>query len=405
MLWVGIDTHLRMHWVEVQNDAGQVMWKGRIGNTRDGFTTLVEKMKQVEKSNSQSVSAIFMNPTGNYHAPLKSFIESQGYRVILVDARISEHIRMIRNLGKEKSDGVDASILASTGRLMPSILEKGNHERSDLSGLTRLMEMLKNNITRITNQIKSDLAAVFPEYPYYDDVDSKTSLEILDRFTTPEIIRKSSVEDITSILKSASRGHFDREDADNIIKLAINSIGIPDPDGVYVYRIKVNVARLREEEKTLCNVKKEIEQRSSGNTDVEHITAINGIGTQSAATIVSEIGDIGQFTSAVKLQSYGGKSPNMSGSGGKTRATGVSKIRNQHLSNAVYESAVSLVMHRSPEFMAIFNREIKKGKKPTQAYIVVGKRLLYHVYSIMKNHKPYRERMPKGKGGKLPMEG
>ena len=113
-----------------------------------------------------------------------------------------------------------------------------------------------------------------------------------------------------------------------------------------------------------------------------------------AASIVSEIGSIEQFDSALKLQAYRGKSPNIKGSGGKVVATGVSKIRNPHLSNTVYESSVSLVAHRTPEFLAIFNREMRKGKKPTQAYIVVGKRLLYHVNSILKNNKPYRERMP-----------
>ncbi len=45
--------------------------------------------------------------------------------------------------------------------------------------------------------------------------------------------------------------------------------------------------------------------------------------------------------------------------------------------------------------MDIFNREIAKERNPTQAYLVVGKRLIYHV-SIMKNKKPYRERRPMG---------
>ena len=86
----------------------------------------------------------------------------------------------------------------------------------------------------------------------------------------------------------------------------------------------------------------------------------------------------------------------MRGSGGKDRATGLSKARNPHLSNAVYESAVSLVNNKNKEFLEIFNREIGKGKKPTQAYITVGRRLLYHVFTIMKNHKPYRQRLPRG---------
>ena len=47
----------------------------------------------------------------------------------------------------------------------------------------------------------------------------------------------------------------------------------------------------------------------------------------------------------------------------------------------------------------IYEREMKKGKKRKQAYIVVSRRLLYHIYSIMKNKKPYRVRLPHTKEG------
>ena len=146
-------------------------------------------------------------------------------------------------------------------------------------------------------------------------------------------------------------------------------------------------------------MQKEIERRSAGNSDIENISSIKGIGTFSATCIVSEIGNISQFSSAMKLQSYGGKSPDITRSAGKKYATGVTKIRNPHLSDAVYESSVSLVINRTPEFYEIFNREIGKGKKVPQAYIVVGRRLLYHVFSIMNNHKPYRQRLPRKEGG------
>jgi hypothetical protein len=52
------------------------------------------------------------------------------------------------------------------------------------------------------------------------------------------------------------------------------------------------------------------------------------------------------------------------------------------------------VLHRNHEFHELFNREILKKKSGTEAYIVVGKRLLFHVYSMMKNSRPYRERKP-----------
>ena len=46
-----------------------------------------------------------------------------------------------------------------------------------------------------------------------------------------------------------------------------------------------------------------------------------------------------------------------------------------------------------------YMREIAKGKNRKQVYTVVSNRLLYHVYSMMKNKKPYRQRLPNiGKG-------
>ncbi len=90
----------------------------------------------------------------------------------------------------------------------------------------------------------------------------------------------------------------------------------------------------------------------------------------------------------------------MSGSGGKDYATGLSMIRNSHLSNTVYESARSVVNHDNGEFVMIYERERKKGKNKKQVYIIVSRRLLQHIYSIMKNKKPYKVRLPNTGGGK-----
>ena len=105
------------------------------------------------------------------------------------------------------------------------------------------------------------------------------------------------------------------------------------------------------------SVEKEIETRSSGNADVKHLTEMKGLGPVNSATIVSEIGDIGQFDSALKLESYGGKCPDMTGSGGKSHPRGITRVRS-YLSNAAYENAVSLVTHRNGEFYDLFTREM-----------------------------------------------
>ena len=312
-----------MHQVVVQNELGKEMWKGQIDNSREGFNRLLDKLRLIEGSNNQAVSAIFMNPTGNYHLPIKTFLEAY-YKVILVDARISEHLRISENLGREKSDIADASILASTAIRKPEILDSQNHERSPLSGLTRLMDSIKCNVTRITNLIKSDLAAVFPEYPFYEDIDSKTSLEILRRYATPESIVAAPLDEIVELLRKASKGHFGVKEAQKLKDSALKSIGAPDRERVYALMIKINVDRLTDEKGHLADIEEEVKKRSRDNEQVKNISNIKGISTLSEASIISEIGSIKQFDSALKLQAYGGKSPNIKGSGGKAVATGVS---------------------------------------------------------------------------------
>lgn len=113
MISVGVDTHLKKHQVEMQNNEGKVMWRGQINNDRKGFGELLEKLKTVERSNRDSVRGVYVNPTGTYHLPLQHFLESNGYVVYYVDARVTDSSRTISNLGKHESDKVDCQMLAS----------------------------------------------------------------------------------------------------------------------------------------------------------------------------------------------------------------------------------------------------------------------------------------------------
>ncbi len=58
MLSVGIDTHQKMHQVEVQNQDQKVMWRGQTGNNREGFDGLLGKLKTIEKSNSDHIKGM-----------------------------------------------------------------------------------------------------------------------------------------------------------------------------------------------------------------------------------------------------------------------------------------------------------------------------------------------------------
>ena len=292
-----------MHYAEMQDEKQNVLWRGKFSNSRDGLNDLIKKISTIEESNNDTIYGIFMNPTGNYHVPLKYFLEQNGHagKIFMVDARRTVHLRKIMNLGTEKSDPEDAHVLASTPWLDRKFGERFSHERDSLSELTREREIILRNVTRITNHIHADLNVVFPEFTDVMALDSKTGMAILEKYTVPENITKLTTGKLLGFMQKAGRNHFGIKDAEKLLNKSRDSIGIPDPDGVYTFRIRTNVNRLRGEISSLKSTEKEIESRSSHNRDVSHLADLKGIGPVNAATIVSEIGDIGQFNSAVKL--------------------------------------------------------------------------------------------------------
>ena len=78
-----MDTHKEMHYAEVQDEKRNVLWHGRIPVSRDGFLQLLERIRTIEKSNSQKIACVCINPTGNYHMTLRYFLEMNGFRGII----------------------------------------------------------------------------------------------------------------------------------------------------------------------------------------------------------------------------------------------------------------------------------------------------------------------------------
>lgn len=393
MLSLGIDTHEKIHYAEIQDEKENRLWHGKIRNIKEDFEFLIDKINKVQSSNNDKVEFIFMNPTGNYHIPLKYFLENNNFTVYMVDARKTLHLRKIMNLNTIKSDSEDAHVLAATPWHDPKYKEYTGHNRSSLSNISRERNIIVKSITAIKNYIYSDLAAIFPEFINLYDIDSSTGMAILYEYATPYNIVNAGIDNIIKLIKKASKGHYNMEDINKLMEISENSIGIPDEDDIYKFKIRMNINRLKYEVNNLKDIEKEIINKSNNNEDVKNISNLKGIGIINSAIIVSEIGNIEQFKSSLKLESYAGKCPDIEGSGGKTHSKGITHVRNKYLSNAVYESAISLVMNKNKEFYNVFNRELGKKKSIVQAYIAVSKRLLFHIYSIMKNHKPYKEKM------------
>ena len=121
------------------------------------------------------------------------------------------------------------------------------------------------------------------------------SLAILDQFSTPSGILKAGMDRVLNTMEKTSRNHYSAEDVKKLVSLAKETIGIPDRDGIYAFRIRQIVARLISKKKQICEIEDEIMKLTKGDENMKRIVSIDemkGIGPVNAPAMVSEIGDI-----------------------------------------------------------------------------------------------------------------
>lgn len=396
MLSVGIDGALDYHQVEIQKEGGIVLWKRRISNDKEGLNELCNKLDEIKKNTGDiNVVGIYAEAMGSYLEPFRYQLTQKGYRFVIINALKVKSARVMKNLDKVKNDKIDASTLASLPWFDLEYREKNSHERYEISELTRLYRKMQEQETRMKNSLIADLVRIFPEFlRFIKNLDTKTNFKLLHKYPTPAKMLTVPEGILLKFVKKISSNNHGIEFVKNIKKIAKNSIGIPDENGIYEYRIKFFIDRIWEIKNLLDELEKEINVRTKGNEDIDLIDDMRGIARIKAASIYGEVGPIEQFKTARKLQGYGGNTPRKRQSGKMDWTGGPTRMANHYLRQTISVCAKSLALN-SEEFRVIYYREkMKKGKTNTQAFIIVGNRLLYHVFTILKNKKPYRKRMP-----------
>lgn len=141
------------------------------------------------------------------------------------------------------------------------------------------------------------------------------------------------------------------------------------------------------------SVKKRLQQHIKGHQELANkqqlLTSIIGIGEQSAAIILSEIGQVERFRAARALAAFAGLTPGERQSGssikGKTR---LCKIGNARLRKAFYFPALTAIRY-CPQIQLFRERLMAAGKNKMQVVGAVMHKLIRVVYGVLKSGQPF----------------
>ncbi|HEX2614696.1 MAG TPA: IS110 family transposase [Nitrososphaera sp.] len=135
--------------------------------------------------------------------------------------------------------------------------------------------------------------------------------------------------------------------------------------------------------------KNDLKKHPQWQHSLELLTSIPGIGTLTAAVLLTETGAFGSFLEARQLTAYSGIAPAPHTSGSSVRGRSrISKIGNGRLRRALYMAALSAARVPSP-LRAFYQRLRESGKPAKVALVALARKLLELAFAIVKSSQPY----------------
>jgi len=250
---------------------------------------------------------IAMEATGHYWRNLFAYLVSEGFTVALLNPvrtrRFAEE-----ELERTKTDAIDAlGIARFAAQKHPAASQVAEEGLDELREVVRLRDRLLQDLGDRVRQL----------HPLCPRPRQRTATMILARYPTAAALRNVSVKKLAG-LRYDGRHHVDEELARDLIGAAKLSVGRhqSEPYRLQVYYACEDIVMPRRRVRELeGDIERRLEQHPVGKL----LNSIAGIGPQTAACIIAELGDPARFGSIKALASYVWRCPAASRASGDCR--------------------------------------------------------------------------------------
>ncbi len=374
--YVGIDISKYKHDFCIISNAGELIVENfSFQNNKIGFQTFLDQLKPYNKSDIR----IAFEATGHYSLNLELFLVNNGFSFMKVNPLIIHQFLKTRSLRRTKTDKADSITIA---KYLMSVPYKPNSDLLytifTLKSLCRARENLIKERSKFAVLLTNELDKSFPEIkPFFNNMISTTLLYILEKYTNTKHI--AAMKDYES-LRKLSHGKFTYARFAQLKELAKNSVGFHNENTDLLISTYVSIYN------DFNNKIDPIEKQISTIINVlnPRMLTIPGIGEISAATILSEYGDIKNFSNPNKMLAFAGLDPSINQSGTLESNGKMVKHGSGHLRYAVMNSALS-ILRFSPEFYDYYLKKRSEGKCHRVALSHVCKKLIRVIYTLEKN--------------------
>lgn len=378
--FIGIDISKYKHDFCIISNTGEVIVENSsFENNKKGFQIFLDQLKPYDKSQVH----IAFEATGHYSLNLELFLTNQGYSFMKMNPLVVHQYLKAQSLRRTKTDKADSLTIAN---YLMSVPYKPNsnvlYHIYTLKSLCRARESLIKERSKFSILLTNELDKSFPELkPFFNNIISSTLLYILEKYKNADHI--ALMKDFDSI-RTISYGKFSYSKFAKLKELAKNTVGYHDSNSdllisTYVAIYNSLTSKIDPIDKQISTIIKELNPR---------ILTIPGLGEISAATILSEYGDIKNFSSSGKMLAFAGLEPSIIQSGTLQSNGKMVKHGSGHLRYTIMNIAMTILRY-SPTFYDYYLKKRSEGKCHRVALSHVCKKLIRVIYSLEKYNQDF----------------
>ncbi len=293
----------------------------KISHTKIGFNKIKDLYISLLKQTNIKPLVIF-EYTGVYHKCLISYLELQNY-----DYHIVSPLRSAKNRSKElrgvKTDKRDCKNLAEmfyTDKL--GIFKKQDKIYQDLKDLHKEYHTNKIHLQKLEVTLNELIDTIYPCFnKLFSDLLAKSSLDFFTKFYHPEIIINTKINDLINFFMNDTVKHsyqYSKMKALEVLDYANSIISGCSINSFIITFFLDTIKQL----KLLIDIQKDIETKlielAKTTPYFTIIRSIPGIGDNTCARLIAELGDISRFNKPNQMIAFLGIDPIVDESGKKT---------------------------------------------------------------------------------------
>lgn len=273
-------------------------------HTQTGFNELWEIVQKADQP------VIYFESTGVYSRSVERFCRDHQLPFCRLNP-LELHLKA-EDLRRLKTDRQDARKIALTVQENQFRLTTARSPRYEkLHELNRFYTQLDQDWRHRINQLHSALEQTFPELKLlFKDRHSKLALNVVELFPHPEFIRNLSRTKLKNLLINSTDKKLSNAKgfkyADKLLDFAKDSYPAVDSDAIQVDEVRYFCRQLINLKLQREKIIKQMVELAKQEPAFKTYLSMPGIGDQTAAQLMAELGDITRFDNANQLNAYVG---------------------------------------------------------------------------------------------------